>query len=208
MNRCGYQHKCQYTKRYEDGRASSGILHKIHLASIRRLMVTLRVLLSLVVDTKMRTLHLTKKVPGMIGLNRQPQSFITQLSIKKFAYCFPYYNVPYGDGYIKFSEAASITGLKTPLMSIKNWDMDHYFLDLQGVSIDNSRLLIPEGTFSVKGEFNETGGFMIDTGTTYTSLNKTAFYILRYELARKVNRQRVDDPQKFFRLCYKVYGSV
>ncbi|KAF9600371.1 hypothetical protein IFM89_008606 [Coptis chinensis] len=144
-----------------------------------------------------------EKFPGVIGLNREPESLVTQLAIKQFAYCFAFYDVYSTTGYIKFGKAASITGLKTPLLSFKNLDDSSYFIDLEGISISGSRIPIPEGTFSVKGDYNETGGVFIDSGAEFTHLNRTGLNILIDEMVKIVDYVRVDHPHKSFQLCYR-----
>ncbi|PIA34666.1 LOW QUALITY PROTEIN: hypothetical protein AQUCO_03700151v1 [Aquilegia coerulea] len=96
----------------------------------------------------------------------------------------------------------NISGDKTPMHFLED---NHYYVSLEGISVDDKRLLIPNDTFSFKK--SNKGGCMVDTGSTFTYLVKAAFDILVEHLNQEMeNVKRAPEAEKksFFKLCYEI----
>ncbi|GAV87366.1 Asp domain-containing protein [Cephalotus follicularis] len=131
---------------------------------------------------------------GIVGLNRGPLSLVSQLGIKRFAYCMVAPENQGSGGRIYFGSEAVLSGGQTPL--VKGNNPDFYFLTLDGISVGDQRIPIPSGTFDMTAYGG--GGFMIDAGTQYTSLRAEA-----HEALVQALRQAIDLPQtRSSRLCF------
>ncbi|KAF9600377.1 hypothetical protein IFM89_008612 [Coptis chinensis] len=102
-------------------------------------------------------------IPGLIGLTTKPESLISKLHYKKFAYCLGDFDDIDARGYAAFGDAAHITGGTTPLADS---DLPYYFLNLEAISVENTILPIPKGTFTKTKDISS--GFVIDSGSTYS----------------------------------------
>ncbi|KAF8387913.1 hypothetical protein HHK36_026575 [Tetracentron sinense] len=102
---------------------------------------------------------------------------------------------------MQFGSNAVIYGDMTPLASEST---SNYYLTLEGISVGNDELPIPDGIFNLTEDFK--GGFIIDSGTTYTTLRVEAFLPLVDALGEKIHLQQKEDPSNQFQLCF-VAGS-
>ncbi|KAF5185943.1 Aspartyl protease family protein [Thalictrum thalictroides] len=152
--------------------------------------------------------HALEGIPGIIGLNTDEASIITQLSYKDFSYCFGDFENPLKTGYAKFGDKSIIKGYKTPFQILDS--RHHYHLTLEGITVDSFRLPIPKDAFTVKkNPFSIKGGFIIDSGCTGTFLNRTAHTILVDHLIQKfstwknLKRHPEVEHRSGFKLCYE-----
>ncbi|PIA34667.1 hypothetical protein AQUCO_03700152v1 [Aquilegia coerulea] len=79
-----------------------------------------------------------------------------------------------------------------------------FYLNLEGIILDNTRLLIRNDAFTIKNRY-PIGGFIIDSGSNFSYLNKTAFDILVDNLNKRIKYvKRVPEIEKRFgfKLCY------
>ncbi|KAH9288580.1 hypothetical protein KI387_032697, partial [Taxus chinensis] len=88
----------------------------------------------------------------------------------------------------------------TPILTNSVIDDQSYYLSVEGMSVGNSRANIPEGTFDIKGDGN--GGFIIDSGSTYTILPRAAFTAVAQLLDSAIGLPRAQDSD--FSLCYQL----
>ncbi|KAG7957547.1 hypothetical protein I3843_11G181300 [Carya illinoinensis] len=116
-----------------------------------------------------------KKISGILGLNREPESLVSQLKTTiqgRFSYC-----LVYGDremeatSILRFGEDTISTRRDyktTPLMyqTMKS----NYYLHLLDISVGDRRIGFPPGTFALKP--NGNGGCIIDTGAITTFLDR------------------------------------
>ncbi|OVA20215.1 Peptidase A1 [Macleaya cordata] len=147
--------------------------------------------------------------PGVMGFNRGPLSFVSQLGMEEFSYCF----LPESSHWWQKSEtkmhfglSALIVGGKTPLLNeTRAHDVDNYYLNLEGISVGGERLPIPAGTFNVTQW--GYGGFIIDSGTTFTQLVAKAFDMLVDAIVKKtsssVKRKKYPGETELLELCYE-----
>ncbi|OVA09153.1 Peptidase A1 [Macleaya cordata] len=109
--------------------------------------------------------------PGVIGLNRNALSLISQLAFDSFSHCFVAKNNTSQSSLIHFGLDAVITeGSTTPMLD--QGSSGYYYLSLEGISIGKDRFNILPGSLNITrtGE----GGFILDTGMTYTMINENA----------------------------------
>ncbi|OVA03866.1 Peptidase A1 [Macleaya cordata] len=135
--------------------------------------------------------------PGMMGLNRKALSFISQLAYDHFSYCLVVKNATSLSSKIHFGLSAVITDGTTPILDEGNEEF--YYLSLEGISVGKNRLQIPAGSFNVTPEGH--GGFIIDSGSTYSEIKSDVFALLIAELEKQIDLERLTSPTG--ELCYK-----
>jgi hypothetical protein len=140
---------------------------------------------------------------GTVGLGRGTLSLVAQLGVGKLSYCLTdFFNTSLGSpvlfGYL--AELADPSGgaiaQSTPLVqSPQNpwW----YYVTLEGISLGDARLPIPNGTFDLRAD--GTGGMIVDSGTIFTSLVESAFRVVVNNVADVlgqpvVNASSLDSP--------------
>ncbi|XP_057821980.1 aspartic proteinase nepenthesin-1 [Cryptomeria japonica] len=143
---------------------------------------------------------------GIVGLGRGPLSLITQLGPSldhKFSYCLT--DSPSKSSTIFFGQAAALKDRdfrSTPFLVNHTGQSSYYYLPLQGISVGNKLLSIPNGAFDIQSD--GTGGFIIDSGTTITYLPSVAYGALRKELVSLIKLPTADGSQIGLDLCYKI----
>ena len=134
---------------------------------------------------------------GLVGLGGGPLSLISQLGDKidnKFAYCLLPYNSK-STSTLKFGQDAVISGsgvVSTPLITDPN-KPTYYFLTLKGISVGQSSTQTPQ----------KNGNIIIDSGTTFTLLEKSFYSELEAIVKQAIGVQPVQDPNQPDSLCYK-----
>lgn len=134
---------------------------------------------------------------GLVGLSRESFSLISQLNIKRFSYCMVPPNNDESGSRMYFGKDAVISGGQTPILRGRKI---YYYLKLEGISVGDERIELPQGIFDI-GQ-NGQGGFVIDTGTTYTTLRSSAFYSLIDALSKDTSLPLRKDPGNLFKLCF------
>eukprot|EP01018_Ginkgo_biloba_P013074 Gb_25235 [translate_table: standard] len=143
---------------------------------------------------------------GIVGLGRGPLSLISQLGSKanhKFSYCL----VSISDSASKtspllFGNAADLhgAGVKSTSFVHSRAGPTYYYLRLEGISVQGTRLRIPRGTFDIHSD--GSGGFIIDSGTTLTYLEDAAYSRLKRAVQSKIHLRQVDGSAIGLDLCY------
>ncbi|XP_074348923.1 aspartic proteinase PCS1-like [Apium graveolens] len=150
------------------------------------------------------------KTTGLMGMNRGPLSFVSQMNFSKFSYC-----IPGSDhlGVLVFSDGNS-TWLKslnyTPLIQISTplpyFDRSAYTVQLLGFKVSEKMLPLPESI--LEPDHTGAGQTMIDSGTQFTFLVGPAYTALKNEFLNQTNGtlQVLNDPDYAFQgamdLCY------
>ncbi|KAF8694537.1 hypothetical protein HU200_038160 [Digitaria exilis] len=118
---------------------------------------------------------------GTVGLGRGSLSLVSQLGIGKFSYCLTDFfdtniSSPFLFGSLaKLSATGGAAVQSTPL--IQNLERPaRYFVSLEGISLGDTLLLIPNGTFDLRAD--GSGGMFIDSGTTFTILAEPGFGVV------------------------------
>ncbi|KAI5063932.1 hypothetical protein GOP47_0020602 [Adiantum capillus-veneris] len=79
-----------------------------------------------------------------------------------------------------------------------------YYIDVLGFSVNNQRLNIPAGTFSI--DSTGGGGMILDSGTTYTYVPNAAFVALQQAFDASVRLPRYTG-HPYLPLCYATSGQ-
>ncbi|GAB4835510.1 hypothetical protein Ancab_000419 [Ancistrocladus abbreviatus] len=144
---------------------------------------------------------------GLVGLGRGPLSLVSQLDEPKFSYCL----LPVGETsktsvLLMGSLANNLTNIKqlgdiktTPLVQSSS-QPSFYYVTLKGISVGDTRLPIDESTFMLNDD--GSGGLILDSGTTVTYLEESAYSALRDELVSQINLTEADNSKSGLDLCF------
>ncbi|KQK01807.2 hypothetical protein BRADI_3g58865v3 [Brachypodium distachyon] len=192
---------CRYIYSYSDGAYSVGILGTETLtigSSVPGQTVSVgSVAFGCGTDNGGDSLNST----GTVGLGRGTLSLLAQLGVGKFSYCLTdFFNStmdsPFFLGTLAELAPGPGTVQSTPLLQ-SPLNPSRYFVNLQGISLGDVRLPIPNGTFDLRADGN--GGMMVDSGTTFTILAKSGFREVVDRVAQllgqpPVNASSLDSP--------------
>ncbi|XP_011097033.1 aspartic proteinase nepenthesin-1 [Sesamum indicum] len=148
---------------------------------------------------------------GLMGLGRGPLSLISQLEEPKFSYCLTSIDSTKSSTLLVGSLASLNTSSQmdsikpTPL--IKNPSSpSFYYLSLEGITIGDTRLPIEKSTFAVNED--GSGGMIIDSGTTITYLEQTAFDLVKGEFTKQMQLPVDKSGQTGLELCFRVPSNT
>ncbi|GLJ58007.1 hypothetical protein SUGI_1401520 [Cryptomeria japonica] len=104
-----------------------------------------------------------------------------------------------------FGSAAKLNGIGVQsTMVINNTVLPklngYYHLSVEGITLGNVSLNIPRGSFDIQA--NESGGFIIDSGTHYTVLPHAAFTAVVSVLDSVLWLPRANDSKAGLSVCY------
>lgn len=136
---------------------------------------------------------------GLLGLGRGTLSFINQLKAERFSHCFPPLYRNDGRGEMKFGSNAELIGGRTPMLDVPGRQFN-YFVKLQGISVGDVRLDLPDRYFDLRSDGN--GGFIIDSGTALSTLSDYAYYSMLPMLDKAIGVERVKQNMYPYRTCY------
>ncbi|KAL7131985.1 hypothetical protein ABFS83_12G041800 [Erythranthe nasuta] len=126
---------------------------------------------------------------GIVGMGRGELSLVSQLNEPKFSYCLPSFDSSNTSTLLMGSQAnyhvnnSSLINKTTPM--IRNPKIPtFYYLSLEGITIGDKLLPIDPSTFALRED--GSGGMIIDSGTTFTYLEHTAFDIVKNELIEQI----------------------
>ncbi|KAL9247984.1 hypothetical protein vseg_021351 [Gypsophila vaccaria] len=147
-------------------------------------------------------------ISGIHGLQPGPRSFLTQLSniIKgRFSYCLVSSNlINIAHSQMYFGDSAEISGDDQRIVrTISMYNHGKYYLYLNEISVDGTKLPIDPSIFEFDPE-NFERGFLIDSGSPYTMLAKSAYDPLEEALAQYFSDNYGMHPIETEEgLCYK-----
>lgn len=120
---------------------------------------------------------------GAVGFGRGELSLISQLHAPGFSYCLTSFDSKQPS--ILSIGTVTTSAITTPL--IKNKFLpSFYYLSLVGISVGETRLPIEKLAFKIRPD--GTGGTVIDSGTTITFLDPTAFDQVKKEVIRQMGK--------------------
>lgn len=150
------------------------------------------------------------KSDGLLGLGQGALSLTSQLSTNKFSYCLGSFMSSetsplfLGDA-AAMGESEGSQVEVTPLVT--NLALpSFYYLSLKGISLDGTPLSIAPDTFALRSD--GSGGMIIDSGTTITYLENSAYQILLKAIASRVKLPKVVGSLIGLDLCYSAVGKV
>ncbi|TMX03495.1 hypothetical protein EJD97_015915 [Solanum chilense] len=147
---------------------------------------------------------------GLVGLGRGSLSLVSQLHMSRFSYCLTSINEDADStsstllmGSMARDDYNNI--ITTPL--VKNpTQPSFYYLSLKGISVGDTQLAIKKSTFSLNKD--GSGGMIIDSGTTITYLEESAFSLLKKEFSSQVNLEVDDSSSTGLDLCFKLPSNT
>ncbi|CAN0858242.1 Aspartic proteinase nepenthesin-1 [Linum grandiflorum] len=132
---------------------------------------------------------------GLVGLGRGPLSLVSQLKQPKFSYCLTSIDDATATSTLSMGSMAggSVLGNASKTTSlIKNPGQgSFYYLALEGISVGGDRLPIKKSTFEVQDD--GSGGIIIDSGTTITYLERSAYDEVKKAIKSGMNGMKVDE---------------
>ncbi|KAI9165935.1 hypothetical protein LWI28_023179 [Acer negundo] len=144
---------------------------------------------------------------GLVGLGRGPLSLVSQLKEPKFSYCLTSIDDTKTSSLLMGSLASvnstSSSGdqeIKTTPLIKNSLQPSFYYLSLEGISVGGSRLSIKKSTFALQDD--GTGGLIIDSGTTITYLEKSAFDKVKKEFISQIKLSVDDSGSTGLDLCF------
>ena len=91
----------------------------------------------------------------------------------------------------------------TPI--VQGSSSNHYYLSLDEISVGGQSLAIPTGTFDIQSD--GSGGLIIDSGTTLTYLQQTAYDAVKKAMMSSINLPQADGSSVGLDLCFNQQGS-
>ncbi|XP_026385015.1 aspartic proteinase CDR1-like [Papaver somniferum] len=171
-------------------------------------------------DTSWGNNHLYGKhdlITGILGLGSGQWSFISQLGATgqgKFSYCLEAFNskIEGSDTYLRFGADATIGHVgqevyKTPFVVPKLFKTSLYYLNLEDISVGNTRIRFPRGTFELNSQ--GTGGCIIDSGTPISIMYRGHFNKVANLVKAHFNGLGVEYVGKrySFEVCFRLPGK-
>ncbi|CAK9319356.1 unnamed protein product [Citrullus colocynthis] len=144
---------------------------------------------------------------GLVGLGRGPLSLVSQLKEQKFAYCLTAIDESKPSSLLLGSLAninpkTSKDELRTTPLIRNPSQPSFYYLSLQGISVGDTQLSIPKSTFELHND--GSGGVIIDSGTTITYIENTAFTLLKNEFIAQMSLPVDDSGTGGLDLCFNL----
>ncbi|CAI9108727.1 OLC1v1008404C1 [Oldenlandia corymbosa var. corymbosa] len=143
---------------------------------------------------------------GLVGLGRGPLSLVSQLDEPKFSYCL----TSIDDTKTSTLLMGSLAGLNktgnsavqtTPLV-VNPSQPSFYYLSLQGITVGDTKLPIKKSAFALKSD--GSGGMIIDSGTTITYLEESAFDEVKKAFTSEMNLPVDNSGTAGLDLCFKL----
>ncbi|KAF8652296.1 hypothetical protein HU200_062855 [Digitaria exilis] len=140
---------------------------------------------------------------GMVGLGRGNLSLVKQLGASRFSYCLTAFHDGNSTSTLRMGPSAAIddtSAQSTPFVPNPNLGTlsTHYYLNLTGISVGDKSMSIPADAFSLSAD-GSSGGLIIDSGLTTTTLVDVAYQQVRAEIVPRPvwscasTRPRIDD---------------
>jgi len=202
---CNADHLCNYRYAYGDDSFSTGTL------SIERFTFSSESVDEIQFGCGVNNEGHFGQTGGMVGFGRGDLSLISQLGSvggDKFAYCLTSFNdypsrgSPLFIGHTAtFKGAAAVSS--TPFIQ-NSAASSSYYLSLLGISLGGALVDIPDDSFDID-QNDGSGGFVIDSGTTFTFLYDGAYQVLRKSLiSSSTHLEQVDGSEIGLDLCFNV----
>ncbi|KAK6923689.1 Xylanase inhibitor, C-terminal [Dillenia turbinata] len=140
---------------------------------------------------------------GLVGLGRGPLSLVTQLGLPKFSYCLTSIDDSKSSTLLMGSLASGSKStseiITTPLIHNPS-QPSFYYLSLEGITVGDKRLPLDKDFFTPQED--GSGGIIIDSGTTITYLDETAFSALKKEFISQTQLPADTSGESGLDLCF------
>ncbi|KAK1421585.1 hypothetical protein QVD17_24045 [Tagetes erecta] len=148
---------------------------------------------------------------GLVGLGRGPLSLVSQLKKPKFSYCLTSINDETSSsenptstlvmGSLSMEKLNDTSVFTTPL--IKNPSHpSFYYISLVGITVGDVDLPIKKSSFAIGSD--GTGGMIIDSGTTITYLEDSAFELVKKEFVSQMKLNVDSSDSSGLDLCFEL----
>lgn len=149
---------------------------------------------------------------GLIGLGRGPLSLVSQLNEPTFSYCLTSIDgsktstllmgsLASANSTLSASNSKATNVMTTPLLHNPS-QPSFYYLNLEGISVGSTHLSIKKDLFTLSDD--GTGGMIIDSGTTITYLEESAFDQVKKAFTSQMKLQLDDSGSAGLDLCFKL----
>ncbi|KAL2537463.1 Eukaryotic aspartyl protease family protein [Forsythia ovata] len=167
------------------------------------------------------SLFSSRQPSGIAGFGRGPESLPSQMGVKKFSYCLVSHrfdDTPVSSELVLVSGGnsggANGTVKYTPFrknpVAFNSAFQDYYYVTLRKMTVGGIRIKVPY-KFLVPGSDGH-GGTIVDSGSTFTSMDNQVFELVAQEFERQVGKHypRAADVEKQsgLRPCFNVSGEV
>ena len=142
---------------------------------------------------------------GLVGLGRGPLSLTSQIKAGKFSYCLTSLDEASKKSPLLFGSLAEMKGssaIQTTPLTKNSLQPSFYYLTLKGITVGKTPLKIPSTAFALQDD--GTGGLIIDSGTSITYLDVSAYKVLKKAFLSQVKLQVADGSDVGLDLCYKL----
>ncbi|KAL0431176.1 UNVERIFIED_CONTAM: Aspartic proteinase nepenthesin-1 [Sesamum radiatum] len=144
---------------------------------------------------------------GLMGLGRGPLSLISQLDEPKFSYCLTSIDSTKSSTLLvgslaSLNTSSQMDSIKTTPLIENPSSPSFYYLSLEGITIGDTRLPIEKSTFALNED--GSGGMIIDSGTTITYLEQSAFDVVKEEFTKQMQLPVDKSDQTGLELCFKL----
>ncbi|KAJ3670370.1 hypothetical protein LUZ60_010694 [Juncus effusus] len=141
------------------------------------------------------------KSAGLVGLARGKLSLVTQIGAQKFSYCLASDQTKPSP--LLFGSIATLTGSgvqNTPLITNRFYPT-YYYLNLLGIFVGPTHVPILSGTLNPE---NGDGGLIIDSGTTFTFLERAGYSLVAQAFISQMKNYRAISGSKYgLDLCFQ-----
>ncbi|XP_027364264.1 probable aspartyl protease At4g16563 [Abrus precatorius] len=156
---------------------------------------------------------------GIAGFGRGPESVPSQMNLTRFSYCLPSHRFDdssessdlvlrigsSGDGK---TNGVSYTPLEKNPSSTKNPAFEvYYYLTVKKIVVGEKRVRVPRRLLEI--DVNGNGGSIVDSGSTFTFMERPIFDLVAQEFEKQVNYTRAREVEKESGLspCFVVSGG-
>lgn len=149
---------------------------------------------------------------GLVGLGRGPLSLISQMEEPKFSYCLTSIDDESSTSTLFMGSEASEQKksgekmISTPLIKNPSYP-SFYYLSLKGITVGDTKLSIDESVFALN-DADGSGGMIIDSGTTITYLEESAFDELKKEFVAQIKLPVDDSGSMGLDVCFKLPSNA
>ncbi|KAK7278720.1 hypothetical protein RJT34_23756 [Clitoria ternatea] len=156
---------------------------------------------------------------GIAGFGRGAESVPSQMNLTRFSYCLASHEFdnsptsselvlhagPFDDG--RKTNGVSYTPFrKNPLSGNPAFGM-YYYVTVKKITVGEKRVRVSNNV--LEPDFNGNGGFIVDSGSTFTFMERTIFDAVAQEFEKQVNytREREVEKRSGLSLCFNVFGE-
>ncbi|KAF5794524.1 putative nepenthesin [Helianthus annuus] len=153
-----------------------------------------------------------KDIPydGILGMGRGDLSLVSQLKESVFLYCLGSRFEPKTSSVLLTGSKATSQNINTQTTPLLKQDgKSYYYVSLEGISVGKTKLAVTKSDFAISS-YDGSGGMIIDSGTTFTYLEKGIVNMISDEFIKqtKLVKHGNHNPYMGLEHCFKPPGNV